>query len=649
MKSKKRYLPTIKDFKLVLLSIFIVSGFSNEVAASLPVVTAVEPSNGATGVGLETSVTATFNQPMDPNFIDTNSFSVSRNIGVKAIVTSCAHSLALRNDGTVAAWGDNYYGQSNVPSGLSDVIAVAAGSRHSVVLKNDSTVVAWGDNRYAQSTVPAGLSGVVAIAAGNDHTLALKSDGTVVAWGDNEYGQSSVPPNLSGVLLIVASGGCSMALRNDGTVVAWGDNTYGQCTIPSGLSGITSIAASGWHTVALKSDGTVVAWGDDWAGQATVPTGLVGVIAISAGTDHSVALKSDGTVVVWGDNRYGLTMVPSTVTAVTAIATGFYHSVALKSHGSVIAWGDNLYEQSSVPPDLSNVISISADGWHTVALSNDGTLMAWGADSDVPVQFDQDCLNGTVTYDQSTLSAKFMLSTELLPNTTYTAVINTDVRTLTGENLAKNMIWNFTTGSKSLTPPASGVTLTSIPSSSTTTGTSVTFTSEASGGSGSYQYKYLLRAPGGVLTTVRDYSATANWSWNTTGLAAGTYQVVVRVRNAGSTMDYETYKSINYYIFTAPASGVTLTSIPSSSTATGTSVTFTSEASGGSGSYQYKYLLRAPGGVLTTVRDYSATANWSWNTTGLAAGTYQVVVRVRNAGSTMDYETYKSINYYLTP
>lgn len=92
--------------------------------------------------------------------------------------------MALRRDGTVAAWGENKLGQTNVPTGLSGVVAIAAGKYHSVALKQDGTVIAWGAGRtstgrfsdYNQSNVPVGLNGVVAIAAGAYHTLALKLD-----------------------------------------------------------------------------------------------------------------------------------------------------------------------------------------------------------------------------------------------------------------------------------------------------------------------------------------------------------------------------------------------------------------------------------------------------------------------------------------
>jgi alpha-tubulin suppressor-like RCC1 family protein len=108
-----------------------------------------------------------------------------------------------------------------VPPGLSNVVAIAVGFSHSLALKDDGTVVAWGGNWEGQATVPPGLSNVVAIAAGANHSLALKADGTVVAWGNAvgsypNYGQSVVPPGLSNVKAIAAGESHSLALVFDG-------------------------------------------------------------------------------------------------------------------------------------------------------------------------------------------------------------------------------------------------------------------------------------------------------------------------------------------------------------------------------------------------------------------------------------------------
>ena len=51
-----------------------------------------------------------------------------------AIAAGVDHSLALRGDGTIVAWGDNTYGQTGVPGGLSGVSAIAAGGRHSMAI-----------------------------------------------------------------------------------------------------------------------------------------------------------------------------------------------------------------------------------------------------------------------------------------------------------------------------------------------------------------------------------------------------------------------------------------------------------------------------------------------------------------------------------
>jgi alpha-tubulin suppressor-like RCC1 family protein len=83
---------------------------------------------------------------------------------------------------SVVAWGNNGWGQAEVPPGLTNVIAVAAGTKHSLALKADGTVVGWGDDEMGLKNPPPGLTNVIAIAAGASNSLALKADGSVVVW-----------------------------------------------------------------------------------------------------------------------------------------------------------------------------------------------------------------------------------------------------------------------------------------------------------------------------------------------------------------------------------------------------------------------------------------------------------------------------------
>ncbi len=264
----------------------------------------------------------------------------------------------------VVAWGDDTWGQTNVPANLLFANAVAAGARHSLAVTATGLVTAWGDVSSGQTAVPASLSNVLAVAAGAAHNLALDSDGNITAWGDNSSGQITVPPEAAGACALAAGSAHSLALRGDGTVVGWGANAWGQTAVPTNLPLAQAVAAGSNHSVALTVSGLVVAWGDNSQGQTNVPQGLNGVVAIAAGDNHTVALLNSGAVVAWGQNDAGQTNVPAGLSNVVAVAAGGAQSLALKNDGTVVAWGAS----ASVPAWLSNVVAIAAGGAHDLAL-----------------------------------------------------------------------------------------------------------------------------------------------------------------------------------------------------------------------------------------------------------------------------------------
>jgi len=321
---------------------------------------------------------------------------------IQVLAAGGEFTLALENNGTVWAWGENRYGQLGDTTttnrytpiqvqGLGDAISIAAGYHHSIALKRNGMVWGWGQNAYGQlgdntttnRYVPVQvqiLSEVISIAAGEYHTLALKSDGTVWAWGQNSAGQL-------------------------------GDNTITNRYVPTqvqNLTSVVSVSAGSNFSLALKSDGTVWAWGQNTYGQlgntANSPTpiqvrNLSDIIAVSAGQYHSLALKNDGSVWAWGYNNYGQLGddsiinrdVPTQVqnlSGVTAVAAGFSSSLVLKNDNTVWAWGYNEHGQigdnteinrySPVPTqNMNDVIAIAAYG-QSIALKNDGTVWAWG-------------------------------------------------------------------------------------------------------------------------------------------------------------------------------------------------------------------------------------------------------------------------------
>lgn len=176
---------------------------------------------------------------------------------------------------------------------LGGFVAVSVSSTHVLALRADGTVAAFGgDNLFGERLVPSGVIGAVGVVAGEFFSAALLSSGQVVAWGSDASGVVTVPANATNVVALRAGAAHLVALRGDGTVVSWGSSADGRTAVPSGLSRVVKIATGRAHTLALRDDGTVVAWGHNGSGQTSIPAGLVNVVDIAAGSQHNLVLVS---------------------------------------------------------------------------------------------------------------------------------------------------------------------------------------------------------------------------------------------------------------------------------------------------------------------------------------------------------------------
>ena len=98
------------------------------------------------------------------------------------------------------------------------------------MLKRDGVAVAFGDDCWGQCDIPTSPGGVVyeKVAAGKEHTALLKSDGIVAAYGDDFNGQCSIPASENGVVYThVAAGVCyAVLLESDDAAVTCGKTRY---------------------------------------------------------------------------------------------------------------------------------------------------------------------------------------------------------------------------------------------------------------------------------------------------------------------------------------------------------------------------------------------------------------------------------------
>jgi alpha-tubulin suppressor-like RCC1 family protein len=309
------------------------------------------------------------------------------------------HSLAVRTNGSLWAWGSNANGSLgdntvaaktspvSVVGGFSDWCEASAGGDHSLAIRTNGTLWAWGSNingRLGDGTTSSRRSPVSVVgefsdwcqaSAGTAHSLAVRTNGTLWAWGVNAIGtlgDNSITSRSSPVSVVggftdwcQASAGesHSLAVRSNGTLWAWGCNTTGQLgdnSITSRRSPVSVVggfsdwcqASAGYHSLAVRSNGTLWAWGCNTSGQLgdnsitgrSSPVSVVGGFSdwCQASVGYfSLAVRSNGTLWAWGSNSGQLgdnttTNRSSPVSVVGGfsdwwqVSTGGSHSIAIR-------------------------------------------------------------------------------------------------------------------------------------------------------------------------------------------------------------------------------------------------------------------------------------------------------------------------------
>ncbi|RDH91457.1 MAG: hypothetical protein DIZ77_11030 [endosymbiont of Seepiophila jonesi] len=319
---------------------------------------------------------------------------------VTRVDAGLVHSLALLEDGTVWAWGDNQHGQlgdgtlidRNVPvpvQGLEvPVRDIAAGDNHSLALGEDGHVYSWGANDQSQL----GISWIFDTTGAHsdcpegyfdtDNRELTFSIARPVSTGFTKssecfWGWDAIL--LENVVEIVAGDAHSLALQAGGPVLTWGDNAHGQLgrdtkgtwyakPVESLPGTPVAVSAGTGFSLALLNDGTVLGWGRNNVRQLgsntpvdhLIPVDIPfisGVQQIRSGDDYTVALVSgEPGFRGWGANSFGQLGDGTTDTryqpvqtaahlSIAGLAAGYGHTLAALVDGQVWTWGDNAFGQ----------------------------------------------------------------------------------------------------------------------------------------------------------------------------------------------------------------------------------------------------------------------------------------------------------------
>lgn len=396
--------------------------------------TPVSPSSNPAGRGYNLAVltngtvTSWDNQgPGSPLPAFTNAVAVESAGGT---TTGAGVQLVLTANGMVRGWSTTAAdSRTNVPPGLTNVVALAGGTSHVLALVNDgkplivSPPVGGSFYSGAEFQLRAQVVGQATL------TLQWFKDGVALVGATNEvFTVSSAEPgdvgsyhvrasNVLGVAQsvavpvdvgdaapvlrspvnsqfayygspfmlgasVVGSGPLQLTWLRDGNIAAQGTNELQIPRVLMNHGGAYQLIASNAFGVITSSVAQVTVSRLAIFGSGLSLTNLTAEVgnlrAVSASTSHLLAIRSNHTVAAWGARVTLATNVPGNLQNVVAVSAGTDFSVALNADGTVVAWGSGTSGKTNVPPGLSNVVALSAGVNHTLALRADGTVAAWG-------------------------------------------------------------------------------------------------------------------------------------------------------------------------------------------------------------------------------------------------------------------------------
>ncbi len=302
------------------------------------------------------------------------------------ISSGTAHSIAIRKGGTMWAWGVNPYGLGALDASGNPVtvapnpvklpggrgwVDVETSDSYSLAIQNDGSLWAWGNNssgqlgvgdtepRFTPTPVGSDRDWVSIVATPSGTSFALKADGSLWAWGNNSSGALGTgtidddphptPNRIPGTWRSVSAGGRLtthvLAVADDGRLYAWGQNCRGQLGL-----GAAPVDASQWQCVNdFHPQPTQVGTKADWV------RAVAGSTPIDGG--FSMAIDSAGSLFAWGDNiagGLGLGTSSTTGDALRAsptlvgepggwskVALGYGFAVAIRVDGTLWSWGWN--------------------------------------------------------------------------------------------------------------------------------------------------------------------------------------------------------------------------------------------------------------------------------------------------------------------